>query len=214
MRLMWVPAITFAVSLSAQDHAVLTDAAVMQAITAGTSNKYEKLLSTCRARVSLGSAMLGAAIGSGIRPVGAYHVAVSGPSGRIALLAADAKRLYKRFGLADATDAIRSPNVYVTATPETPHRNGDTFEVASPIEAIVLQSKVNRTAIHPADLSLTPVEWKNLMGATFTGTSAVATFTTSEFLELPVGDIDVVLITAAGERRCEVGKDERRRVLQ
>jgi hypothetical protein len=38
--------------------------------------------------------------------------------------------------------------------------------------------------------------------------------TSREIKELPSGDFDVVLITAAGERRCKVGASDRLKILK
>ena len=105
--------------------------------------------------------------------------------------------------------------VYVTATPQKPKQSSNTIDVASPIEQIVLKSKTSpTTVVQPSDLQITPVEWSNLLGGKVQGTSAVATFPLGAVRELPSGEFDITLVTAAGERRCKVGNKDRDRLFK
>ncbi len=185
---------------------------ILQAIAAGKNKKQAALMASCDAKPGLGEAMAGG-MGGGLRPTGRYNVAVAGPLGHVASLAFEASRLYKSFGLADVTDDMRSPTIYVTAAPDDPRRAGNSYSVASPIQSIVLTSKDNGGAALSTDLRLEPVVWKNLLGASFSGTSATATFSREEVDALPAGELNIVLVTAAGERRCKIGASERAKVL-
>jgi hypothetical protein len=100
--------------------------------------------------------------------------------------------------------------VYVTATPHAPYQSKSSYDVASPIERIVLKSKSNPAVVaQPENVELIPVEWKNLMGGVIQGNSAVATFKVGDTNELPAGHVDIELITQAGERRGKIGVKDR-----
>lgn len=191
----------------------LTDGDVQKAIKAGQDRKFGDLVSDCTATAGFGQNMA-AGMAGGIQPVGKFQVVVTGKAGLIATKAADAKRLYKTFGLADVTPEMRAPAVVVIVTPHNPTRSSNTYDVASPIDAVVLKSKVRADAVlHPANLELEPVEWKNLMGGTITANKAVAEFSRDAFRDMPAGEFDVVVVTQAGERRCKVGVSDRKKVI-
>jgi len=82
----------------------------------------------------------GAGMAGGIQPTGSFDVVVSLAPGRIAFVAADAKRLYKPFAVADVPADIRDTSeVFVTAVPHAPSASGNTYSVPSTIEQIVLR---------------------------------------------------------------------------
>lgn len=78
--------------------ASLTDTQVDAAIRAGQSRKFDHLISECVAMPGFKEGMA-AGMAGGIQPIGAFDVIVSGAEGRVAFLAADAKRLYKPFSV-------------------------------------------------------------------------------------------------------------------
>jgi hypothetical protein len=86
----------------------LDDAAVGSALQAGLSKKHYSLglVSSCVAAPGFGAG-LGASMAGGVQPTGVFDVLVSRAAGRIAFLAAESKRLYKTFGLADVTPELR-----------------------------------------------------------------------------------------------------------
>ena len=201
-------------SASSVEAQSLDDAAVDAAIKAGQNKKHGPLFSSCVATAGFGENMA-AAIGGGVTRTGSFTVIVSRSAGRIAYMAADAKRLYKPFAISDVPDRIRANNlVYVTVVPHDPQRLSNQIDVASPIERVVLKSKTNPNAVaQPQDMELTPLEWKNLVGGVVDGNAAVATFPLGDVLEFPAGDFDIVVVTQAGERRCKVGKGDRQRLF-
>lgn len=202
-----------AAPLAAQD--ALTDAQVIEAMAAGATNKLNGLVSSCGATAGFGEGMA-ASMAGGVQPTGSYTVYLSSARGHLALKAKNAKRLYQPFGLADVTSEMREPRIYLTAVPDDPSRTAKVIHIASPLDAIVLKLKDSKppVAIQPETFETTPVEWKNLLGATLAGTSAVATFSIGQFKELAAGDVDVVLITKAGERRCKIGDKDRAALLK
>jgi len=193
----------------------LDDAAVGSALQAGVTKKFSDLISDCVATPGFGEGM-GASLAGGIQPIGAYTVTASGAEGRIAFLAADAKRLYKPFGLSDVPPQLRDRSMlFVTVTPHAPKKSSSSYDVPSPIERVVLKSKADpNKVVQPENIELSPLEWGNLMGGKVQGNSAVATFPHSVTKELPPGDIDIVVITEAGERRCKIGTKDRAKIIR
>lgn len=188
----------------------LDDAAILAAIRAGESGKIDRLTSDCVAKPGMGEGM-GRALGGGVQPTGKFDVISSTNAGRIAHLAAEGKRLYKPLKHADVPETLRgSLKFYVIAIPQKPYAE----YVPSPIQHIVLKSKTAPSAVvQPEHVDKEAVEWGNLMGGKIQGNQAVATFDISHVKELPAGDIDVVLVTEAGERRCKVGAKDRAKIL-
>jgi hypothetical protein len=67
--------------------------------------------------------------------------------------------------------------------------------------------------VQQAKLDFEPVEWSNLMGGQMDANRAVAELDPASIRELPAGEFDIVLVTTAGERRCKVGLDDRKRLF-
>jgi len=191
----------------------LDDAAIIGAMKAGQAKKYDHLVSECLAIPGFGAHF--AAEGF-VQPLGNYTITFATASGRIASMAAEAKRLYKPFAVADVPAEIRSgQTVYVEAVPAKPTSSSNNVHVAPPIERIVLKSKSDPNAVvQPRHVEIFPIEWSNLLGGKVAGTAAVATFAFAEVRELPPGEFDMVLITTAGERRCKVGSKDRDRLFR
>ena len=199
-----------ATPLVAQASLQLTEAQIIEAIKAGREKKYAQHVSSCSAGVGFGGA-LAAGMVKGINDTGSFNVTISTNYGRIAFMAANAKRLYLPFGPESVTGALRdTPTVFVHAEPDKPTRNDNgAISIPAAIERIVLKSKVIETAVvQPDSFETEPVEWSNLFGGKLQSTRAVATFDRATFMELPIGDIDVVLVTVGGERRCKIGKGD------
>lgn len=199
---------------SQQQPTALTDDQVAAAIKAGQARKFGDHVSSCNAGPGFG-ASLGASLVGGIQPNGTFSVTASANFGRIAFMAANAKRLYLPFDETSVSQEMRAtPTIYVHVEPNKPDRSGNTFNVPSPIERIVLKSKISESAVlQPISFETEPVEWGNLLGAKFVSNRAIATFSHPEFMELPVGDVDIVLVTEAGERRCKIGKGDQQKVF-
>jgi hypothetical protein len=191
----------------------ISDADVEAAIKAGQAKKFDHLVSDCSATAGFGEG-IAAGMAGGMQPNGSFSVTVSANAGRIAYMAADAKRLYKPFNAADVPESIRTPAIFVFADPEKPSRSGNVVSIASPVERIVLKSKVKPDAIaQPEHFETEPVEWSNLLGGKVEGTRGLARFDLNAVKELPSGDFDVVVITQAGERRCKVGAKDRAKLF-
>lgn len=191
----------------------LSDDAVAAAIRAGEARKFKQLISDCTATVGFGAA-LSAGIAGGIQPTGSFTVIVSRNEGRIAFMAAQGKRLYQPLTIDAVTPEMREPAVFVTVEPQDPSRSGNVYHVAAPIERVVLKSKVDESVVaQPLAFDTEPVEWRNLLGGSVSANRAVARFSVDDVREMPAGEFDVVVITTAGERRCKVGRGDRRRLF-
>jgi hypothetical protein len=191
----------------------LSDAEVDSAIKAGQAKKFGHLVSDCNATAGMGEG-IAASLAGGMQPNGGFSVTVSANAGRIAFLATDSKRLYKSFSAADVPETLRVPTIFVFADPQAPSRSQNTVSIASPVERIVLKSKVNPERVaQPEQFETENVEWSNLLGGKVAGTRGLARFDLNTVKELPPGDFDVVVITQAGERRCKVGAKDRAKLF-
>lgn len=200
-----------ALSLAAVAHAQqLSDTDIAAAIRAGEAKKIDTLTSECTAKPGFGET-IGAGIAGGVQRNGTYAVVVSANAGRIASLAANAKRMYKKFALADVTDDLRVPTIFVAVEPDKPSTSGNVMSVAAEIEHVVLKTKAKIEAVvQPLNVEKEVVEFANLLGGKVESTRAIATFDYATVKELPAGaDFDVVVITPHGERRCKVGAKDR-----
>jgi len=192
----------------------LTDGDIVKAMQAGQKKDLGGLTSDCRATAGFGAHL--SATGD-VRTTGVYVVHAAKTPGRIAFLAADGKRLYKPLTIEMLPPALKTETVWVWAVPEKPYTEKDgrdtVYAVAPPIENLVLKSKVDpNRVISPTDLKLEPVTFPVATNK-FDSTSAVASFEVEGFMSLPAGDIDVVLVTTAGERRCKIGVGDQKRVF-
>jgi hypothetical protein len=208
---------TFAVALllctAATSNAQVTDGDIENAIKAGQMKKFDHLISSCIATVGFGEGLAGSLAG-GIQPTGGFDVTVSASAGRIAFLSAEAKRLYKPFGIADVPESVKTPAIFVAIEPGKPSRSSNGIAVASPIDRVVFKSKSHpEMVVQPESVESEPVEWANLIGGKVTANRAIAKFSFDSVRELPPGDFDVVIITQAGERKCKVGSKDRAKLL-
>jgi hypothetical protein len=191
----------------------LTDTQIAEAIKAGEARKFDRLVSDCVATAGFGSG-IAANMAGGVNRMGAFTVVMSMNAGRIASMAARGKRLYQPVTLASVTDDLREPQVFVSVEPNEPSHSAGSVSVASPIETVVLKSKANPAAIiQPTKIDFEPVEWSNLLGGKVEANRAVALFAPAAVRELPAGEFDIVVVTTAGERRCKVGVDDRKRLF-
>lgn len=196
--------------LSAQS---LSDAQIAEAIKAGESKKFNHLIADCVATAGFGSG-LAASLAGGVQRDGAFSVVLSGNAGRIAYMAARAKRLYKPFSFEQVTEDLRTPAVIVTVEPNDPYRTQSSISVAAPIEHVVLKSKAKSADVaQPKLVEKEPVEWSNLLGGKVEANRAVAYFDFDAVRELPAGEFDIVVITTEGERRCKVGIKDRQKLF-
>lgn len=210
----WITAaVVFTIAAPALQGQTLSSEEVEAAIKAGQNRKFNQLISDCVATAGWGES-IGAGAAGGIQRTGSFDVIVSRNAGRIAFLAANAKRLYKNFTIADVPESLLTPGVFVSVEPQTPARSSNTYRVPALIDGIVLKSKDRPdVVVQPELVDTEPVEWKNLLGGSVDGNRAVARFPLDAVKELPAGEFDIVIITEAGERRCKVGNNDRKRLF-
>lgn len=198
-------------SLSAQS---MSDAEVEAAIAAGQNKKaYNKLAVECIAAPGFGEGFA-AQMAGGMQSTGTYEVTLVTNIGRVAFLAAEAKRLYKPFSVQDVPYDLRAPALSVFVEPRNPNRSQSTVSVAAPIQRIVIRSRKMPDAFAPPETFETdPVIWRNLLGGQVDNNRALATFSMESVSQLPDGDLEVVVIATAGERRCRVFPKERTKLF-
>jgi hypothetical protein len=162
----------------------MTDTDIDAAIKAGLT-KYDHLVSRCTATVGFGASGIGAAMMGGIQPTGGFDVTVSTNAGRVAYLAADAKRLYKPFSAADVPESLKQPAIFVFADPMKPSHTSNMVAVAAPVDRIVLKSKAQpNIVVQPETFETEPVEWSNLLGGKVQSTRGLALFAHAAVKEL------------------------------
>jgi hypothetical protein len=195
---------------------MLTPLEIDAAIRAGLNGRGKQLIVACSAVVGFGEAFK-PQTGS-ILPLGGFEVTFSLTTGRIALLAAAARRFYKPFVAAEVPEDLKRLAVIVDAEPQDPSiESGQPPKaiVASPIQQIVVKGGLRGDrVVRPTEFKAEPVEWRNVFGSTVRANRAHARFDVGEIRELPSGAIQVVLVTSAGERGCLVLPGDRKRVFE
>ena len=145
---------------------------------------------------------------------GGFAVIIEGPVGRIMRLAQDAKKKYKPFTAADVTDEMLSPTLWLTADPNKPAFTSGVWHRTAAAEHVVLKRK-GASGDNPADVlqaeNLEPfaTSWSNALGGKWDGQGMTARFSLDGFKKMPGDEIDIVIVTPAGERRCKIGKKDR-----
>lgn len=203
----------------------LDDAAVQAAIQDGLTGNAGALTVGCTVRSEQRAAG---------RVYDEYRVTLFTNRGRIALLAADAKRLGKPFAVADVPEHLRYRALFVNAAPYSPYVGGEadgTFgvpHVAPSASRVALRSKrVPEGLVQPEQAEVTPVEWnaRRPEGSGVkiefrrpepppgsSGTHLLARFAVEAVAALPAGDLEVVLATTGGERSCRIRAGDRNRL--
>jgi hypothetical protein len=67
--------------------------------------------------------------------------------------------------------------------------------------------------LQPSNVTTEQVEWANLLGGKVISNKAYATFPLEAAKGLPPGEVDIVVVTEAGERRCKIGNKDRDRLF-
>ncbi|MGE5246210.1 MAG: hypothetical protein ACM3SQ_18445 [Betaproteobacteria bacterium] len=192
----------------------LSDVQIEAAIAAGRTRKPVDLVVSCTATIGFGTGIV-AGIAGGRQPTGAFSVAVSDSEGRIAALAFQARRVHEPFTKDNVSGDLKRQAVFVTVEPNAPARSDEILAVPSPIESVVLQSRQQREAVaRPLRIGTEPVEWSDRLGDSITSNRAAALFSLDSVRGLPPGDVDVVVLTEAGERRCTIPGDDRGKILK
>jgi hypothetical protein len=192
----------------------LTADEIDKAIQAGQTGKHKQLIATCQAVIGFREVFRNEKVG--LNFLGSYEVNLSQTAGQIALMAAAAKRFYKPFTVEQVPDNLKTAGVVMTAEPSQPEESSTlrgAIWVAAPIELMVLRVWPRGSPVRPVELTTEPVEWPNVAGQTLRGNRARAEFRIGEILEMPQGELEVVVVTPAGERTCILSSRDRRRVF-
>jgi len=207
-------------SLSAQTP--LTDEQVSASIRAGGDKKQlNAFMAECVASPGFGE-NLGKSFAAGlsrtaVTDTGTYKVTFTSHYGQIAMAAAERQRRYQPAPTpADIIEELRLPRLHLWIEPQGDSAVGDgTIDLAAVIEHIVIRAEDRpQQSAQPLSVKSEPVDFKNLLGAQFTANRAFATFEMESALTLAKErDLEVVVITKSGERRCNVGKDRIRRMF-
>ena len=213
----------------------LDEVAVEKAIKAGQDNKFGPLISECKAGPGAGERFSASAdVSFGVmrvHPIGRYRVVMSTNVGRIAFLAAEAKRLKEPFGVRDVSGHLRNAAVHVFVDPDKPPTRdwGGGIPLPAPIDRVVIRSKSDpASVVEPETVNTEDVTWDDRTGIVFgvgadgrlekrplmvERSRATATFAIGPVTTLRAGDLEIVVITKAGERRCAVSARDRLRLL-
>jgi hypothetical protein len=182
------------------------------AIQAGQAGKVDTLRASCSAGPAAGAAVPETV--ERVRRDGVYAVSLFGSRGRVAVLAAEAKRRGQPYTVEDIPNELKTANVYVFVNPIRPSLVGDVVSAPSPIDKLAIRSKAEPNAqVVPEGVDWEGVEWRNPLGGFIEANRATASFPWSAVQALPAGDLEVVIFAEAGERGCTIGQADRRRVL-
>lgn len=191
----------------------LTPEDIDKAIRAGQEGTSKQLIATCQAVIGFGEMFK--AEPTGLAFNGSYGITLSQSAGQIALLSAAARRFYKPFLASQVPEELKTAAVYMTADPGEPYVSSTTsISVSAPIELVVIKAWPNRKLfVRPTAFTTEPVEWPNIAGRTLRGNRARAKFELGQIGDLTAGDLEVAVVTQAGERSCIVPARDRKRVF-
>jgi hypothetical protein len=203
-----VPAHSFAQALTAAE--------IDDAILAGQSGKEKQLVYTCTAVIPFREIFRLEKVGSSIMANNAFDITLSMTTGRIARLSAAAKRLYKPYTAAEVPVDLKMLAAILDAEPQEPEQstsNGTIwYSVSSPIQQIVMKTPKGDLVVRPNDFKTEKIEW-SVGGKRVPSNRAHARFPVGQIRELPPGEISIVAVTEAGERRCSMSTGDRRRIF-
>jgi hypothetical protein len=201
------------VAASAPISAQLVADDVIYALEAGRTNKFTHLVFSCKASPGMGQNMATALL-SGQVLTGSFTVTMSGPMGRIATASREAARLYQTFARSDVEmKELSTAGFFVAVEPHAPNPDNNVVHVAAPIQTVVLKAKKAGDVAQPLGIEITPGQFTNLVGGTVHVNRALARFPQAWVQALP-GDIEVVVVTTAGERKCSIGQRQREQLYK
>ena len=131
--------------------------------------------------------------------------------GQIAMAVADRESKYMPPPAPeDIGDGLRQPALSLWIEPIGDTNSGNsTVDLSASIDHVVIRPEDREGGtIQPQEITTEPVSFQNLFGAEFVSTRALATFPADSALEASADrDLEVVIITPAGERKCNVDND-------
>lgn len=199
-----VTSLTWAQAIPEQDLAA--------AIRTGQAGQVDSLRATCTARPAATDPA--APTVDRVRRDGIYTVSFSGSLGRVAVLAAEARRRREPYAVEDVPRELRDAAVYLVVNPVRPTQVGDVVSAPSPIDKVSIRSAAQPSAqVAPEGVEWEGVEWRNPLGGFIEASRATAAFPWAAMRDLPPGALEVVVTAEAGERRCAISEADRRRVV-
>jgi len=208
----------------------LDDDAVAKAIKAGETDKVDAWVAGCKAGAGLGEKFGSGPYTSGsVHMTGPFRVFVSNNMGRIALAAAGAKDAGHRIRVGDVPDFVRGDRIFLEVQPVKPgHDWGGGIEVPSPIKEVLLRSKATTAAEAESEFSdISDVRFNdrrdlivtfNSDGTVernlFKRTRADFAYPIDVVRGLPAGDLEIVVVTDDGDRKCTIRAKDRQRVTR
>jgi hypothetical protein len=190
-----------------------TNAEIIQAIQDGEANRFDNLATSCHADPGFGS-IVGGAIAGGISPNSGFTAIIGTNEWLIAGAAYNAKRLYQRLTPENVGENFRVKSIAVVVLPDDPGRSSrTTYYVPAMIQHVVLKSRNGNSVAQPVQVLTEVMTWSNLVGGTIQGNKATALFQPFALNELPRGDIDIVIVTSAGERKCKISNKDLEKVF-
>lgn len=146
---------------------------------------------------------------------GSFNILARGPIAQIMHLSREGKREYKPITGATLPDDFRNRRLYVWVVPQRPSLSRRTWQQTAPAASLVLKRKDSSgdnpaDILHPVTSEHLPFSWSNALGAKFEGQGIFATFDFDAFQAMPGTELDFVVVTDAGERRCKIGAKDRK----
>jgi hypothetical protein len=125
---------------------------------------------------------------------GQYRMALAGPQTRLTGLARVAAQKYLPFNPADVPSDVSANELEIVIVPGAPlFRPYSGWDVTAPVSHVVLKSKAG-IVVQPLKVQTFPWEWSNAAGGKFSSGGATVRFP----MDLPPGDLDVVIVNANG----------------
>jgi hypothetical protein len=180
---------SYVATAAQQDIGHLSDDEVHLAIGAGRTAKNTNGFIWCSSQTFQG------------RVIGNFGLCVSGPFGRVALKAFNAKREYRDLAASDISEEERLLTWSVVASPFKPTFSSGSWNVVPPAKEIIIQPRGQKDApvVRAVKSQPLPESWSNAFGAKFEGQGMAAEFDQAAIP--PAVDVDFVVLTEGKEFR-------------
>jgi len=213
----WLLAAGLAAAPLSQGLPTLTDSEVQAALDIGLDgNEINKVRRYCDARAGFGETLGESLISTGTTTLGKFRVTVSSNIGEIALIAREKKRRYQPVGLEDVPAHLREPAAFISIAPlgDSAAYDGQ-LDLPSMIEHVIVRPQGDKEgAVQPLAIQMDPTYLQNLFGAVIAANTAVVAFPADAIYEIAQNDdVEIVVITVHGERKCDIGDDDVRRMF-
>ena len=195
----------------------LTDSEVQAALAIGLDgDEIRKVRRYCDARAGFGEILGKSLVSMGTTTLGRFRATMSSNIGEIALIAYERKRKYQPVGLEDVPAELREPAAFVTIAPLGDSAADGQLDLPSLIEHVIVRPQGDKDgAVQPLSIQTNPTYLQNLLGAVIAANTAIVSFPAEAIYEIAQNDdVEIVVITAAGERKCDINDDDVRRMFE